>query len=391
MTTSPTALQLKHRYADRFGDPTQVPKEIFIDPDLYRLELERIFMGPYWHPLAHRAELPNPKDFKTTWMGEAPILIVHGEDGVIRAFLNSCAHRGVRLETRTSGSADEFQCPYHRWVYSTGGKLEGAPGRREFPCDFKNSDFGLKTLRTVEMAGLIFVTADPEAPDLDSFLGEAGPAVKEALIDDGQLTLLGYQRAIIHANWKIYNDNDGYHAPLLHTAFRHLNWQGGGGSVGATQPHGHVYFRYEVSPYVDNGFLADPSLLSFEGTDARGRVISLKPLVGITKHLDTINIRFARPLGIDKTEVHYAYFGHVSDTPEHARHRALQASNLLGPSGLVSIEDVSAFERTHQTSGDGWVERFVRDVGKEPDEWTQQEEVANTVWWDHYRLSMGLV
>ena len=373
----------------RFHDPATLPKEIFSDPEIYQEELKRIFYGRYWHPVAHRAELPELNSFKTAWLGEAPLLIHRGDDDEVRVFVNACAHRGALLEQRKCGKAKEFECPYHRWLFDTKGCFRGAPGRKDFRPDFRDEDFGLRTLRVEEYCGLIFVTLSDETEPLSEFLGEAGQPLADAMLDDGKLTLLGYQRVIYQSNWKIYIDNDPYHAPLLHAAFRLLDWQGGKGEMVTTDPEGHMCILYQVQQYKDNGFLKDPSVVQFKGSDDRARVIALRPVTGITKHIDTINIRFARPLGPDKTEVHYAFFGHESDDPEYAKHRVRQASNLLGPSGFISIEDAAIYQRVHATSGDCGYQRFVKGVGKERAEWTQNDEVSNTVWWEHYRSVMG--
>ena len=88
-----TALDV--RWPAKFNE---IPKEVFHRADVYRLELERIFHGPEWHPVAHFAEVPKPGDLKTGYVGETPVLIVHGDDGVVRVFQNSCPHRGTPLD-----------------------------------------------------------------------------------------------------------------------------------------------------------------------------------------------------------------------------------------------------------------------------------------------------
>src|SRR5215475_9726265 len=84
----------------------EVPKDIFYREDVYRRELERIFYGAEWHPIAHRAEVPRPGDFKTAIVGEMSVLVVHGNDGEIRVFLNSCPHRGTALKSAARGHGD---------------------------------------------------------------------------------------------------------------------------------------------------------------------------------------------------------------------------------------------------------------------------------------------
>jgi anthranilate 1,2-dioxygenase large subunit len=376
--------------AARFTNPLDLPKEIFSDPVIYREELKRIFYGPYWHPVAHRAELPELNSFKTAWLGEIPVIITRGADDRIRALVNSCSHRGTLLEQRRVGVANEFQCPYHRWLFDNEGAFCGAPGQRDFRADLTDKDYALPALRVEEFAGLIFVTLDRDAPLLETFLGECAQPLRDCMIDEGRLTLLGYQRVVYKTNWKTYFDNDFYHAPLLHQGFRILGWQGGKGDVAIAQPVGHFAVGYQSSPYVDNGYLADPSVVEFRGDDDRARVVALRPVSVITKHVDTINVRFARPLGVDRTEVSYAFFGHESDSPEFRDHRARQASNLLGPSGFITIEDAAVFNRQQMTSGDLGHQRFVKGVDNPPEDATQNDEIGNTIGWAYYREMMDL-
>jgi anthranilate 1,2-dioxygenase large subunit len=377
--------------AARFKESANIPKEIFSNDAVYQEELKRFFYGPYWHPIAHRAELSEAGSFKTTWLAEVPIIITRTIDDRIHAFVNSCSHRGALLEQRRCGVAAQFECPYHRWLFSNDGNFIGAPGRKEFRPDFQAADYALVPLRVAEHAGLIFVTRDGAAPDLQSFLGDAARPLADCMLDDGKLQLLGYQKVVYQANWKAYIDNDPYHAPLLHAAFRLLNWQGSHGKLVTTQPYGHMCILYEIKKYEDNGFLNDPSAVSFLGTDDRARVVALRPVTGITKHLDTINIRFARPLGVDKTEVSYAFFGHQNDSPEYLEHRIRQSSNLLGPSGYISIEDAAIYNRVQMTAKDRGVARFVKGIGKPRSDWSQNDEASNTEWWEHYRHIMGFI
>jgi len=375
--------------AQRFTNSADLPKEIFSDPAIYEEELQRIFYGEFWHPVAHRAELSTPHAFKRAWLGETPLIVKRDGEDNIRVFVNSCAHRGALLEMREFGEATEFECPYHRWLFDEQGNFCGAPGSKEFRPDFCKKDYALRSLRVEEHCGLIFVTMSPDTRSLKEFLGPAAQMLTDAMLDDGKLELLGYQRVIYQANWKIYIDNDPYHAPLLHTAFHLLGWQGSAGELVISEPEGHMGIKYQISDYEDNGFLNDASVVQFRGTDDRARVLGLRPVTGITKHIDTVNVRFARPLGPDRTEVHYAFFGHESDSAEYREHRIRQASNLLGPSGFISIEDAAIYNRVHATSRDGGFQHFVKGVGKERDAWTQNDEVGNTVWWEHYRELMG--
>jgi phenylpropionate dioxygenase-like ring-hydroxylating dioxygenase large terminal subunit len=372
---------------------SQIPKEVFHREDIYRAELERVFYGGDWHPVGHVAELPAPGRFKTVQIGEAQLLLVHGEDARVRVFHNSCPHRGTQLKTAASGHGERIECPYHRWSFDNCGRLEGAPGSDDFPADFKSEDFGLRELVSGQRHGLLFARFAPEGPELDEFLGEAGECLARILGGDGRLKLLGYQKVVYNTNWKEYADNEGYHAPLLHRAFRLLRWRGGKGLQRVTK-YGHKIVEAELQKVPNATFLNDPSLVEARdpASPPRSLVVSLFPMTTMVKHLDVINLRFAFPVSRDKTEVHYAYFHHADDDAELVRHRLRQASNLLGPSGFISLEDGAVFNRLHRgstTPGMAEFQKGYRGPIEGPHQTDQSDEASNLIRWERYRQIMG--
>lgn len=374
-------------------DINRVPKAVFVDPEIFEMELDRIFYGPEWHLVGHMAELPEKGDFKTFDLGRRPILIARGEDGQVRTFYNACTHRGTQVETSGCGNRKSFLCPYHQWSFDTDGALVGCPGSKEFTPGFDKANYGLRELRMAEFLGLIFVTASKDTPSLTEWLGEVANPLTDILCGDGKLKLLGYQKVIYASNWKAYNDNDGYHAPLLHSAFRMLNWQGGKGRQIATDT-GHNAIEAELSLPKGESFLSDPSLIEFKGSDPKqgSRVVQLFPLAVATKHLDTINLRFAIPRSVGSTEVHYAFFGLESDTEEMLLHRVRQCSNLLGPCGMVSMEDASIFQRVHVgafTPGDVEFQKGVKRTDEFWFDFKQNDEASFLLKWEYYRKLMG--
>ena len=126
--------------------------------------------GIFW---AHRVELPEPDSFKTTWLGETPILITRGADDRIRAFINACSHRGTMLEQRSSGCAKSFRCPYHSWMFDNKGMFCSAPRQDNFRSDFEAKDYGLPELKVENSPVLCFVLWLPRSR-LRSGLGIAG-------------------------------------------------------------------------------------------------------------------------------------------------------------------------------------------------------------------------
>ncbi|HVZ46501.1 MAG TPA: aromatic ring-hydroxylating dioxygenase subunit alpha [Ramlibacter sp.] len=371
----------------------KVPKEVFCREDVFEREMERIYKGPQWHPVAHQCEVPNPGDYKTMHIGPVPVLVVRGDDRAVRVFVNSCPHRGTQLKTCSRGTSRAIECPYHRWAFNTRGELLGAPGLQDFPAGFRKEDNGLKSLRTALLHGVVFTTLSAEVADLETYLGGTPEYIARALGGDGRLKLMGYQKVTFATNWKEYSDNEGYHAPLLHGAFRLLQWQGGKG-VQFIAGDAHKVTAAELGHAPDNGFLNDPSLIQlFDRSRApQSIIVALFPVSLILKHLDVMTIRYAIPRSPDSTEVHYAYFSHVDDSPELERHRLRQASNLLGPSGLISLEDGAVFNRLHVGAAGGGTANFQKGVGDLTELRTtlaQNDEAGNLVRWEHYRKLMG--
>ncbi len=192
----------------------RIPASSYFDPARFKLEVDRIFKRvPLM--LAATAELPKPGDFKTIEAVGVPVLIARGQDGVVRAFMNSCVHRGANVATSEYGNAKRFMCPYHGWTYSQKGELIGVAMPNDFG-DFDKSCHSLKALPCAERAGLIWVILNPSSGlDIDSFLS-------------GYDALLGHfgfkdwyffsHRTLKGPNWKIAYDGylDFYHLPVLH-------------------------------------------------------------------------------------------------------------------------------------------------------------------------------
>ena len=186
----------------------------FVDQERFDLEKRRLFLE---RPqlIALSADVPNPGDYYATDIAELPILIVRGKDGVARAFLNACRHRGVKLADEGCGHGKGFVCQYHGWTYDTLGDLISVPSRSAFePGQLR----GLVALPTHEEIGVIVVHPDPKAHlDFDEFLGPMKGLLAD--IDLGGFSLLSEYRAPARINWKHAVDGgmESYHVQFLHT------------------------------------------------------------------------------------------------------------------------------------------------------------------------------
>ncbi|MFA5937844.1 MAG: aromatic ring-hydroxylating dioxygenase subunit alpha [Sinimarinibacterium sp.] len=372
----------------------ELPKEMFVREDIFNLERERIFRGAEWHAVAHASEVPAAGDFKTFDVGGVPLLIVHSVDGVIRVFYNSCAHRGNQIETETFGNRKTFQCPYHRWTFGSDGKLIGCPNSDQYSPGFSRDNYPLNSPRTARFCDLIFITMSQDTPPLEDWLGPVKDTIREAL-GDSPLRLLGYQKVSFKANWKALSDNDGYHAPLLHKAFAMLKWQGGKGRQFMDMNRGHIGYEGEIKPVGQTSLVKDASIISFRESDpfkGASRIVNLFPVTGIVKHLDIINIRFTIAVNVEDTECHFVYFAKADDDESMVRQRIRQSSNLLGPCGMVSMEDASIFHRIHigsHTPGNAIFQKGVRSVDRLESEVGQNDESGNLARWEYYRKLMG--
>jgi anthranilate 1,2-dioxygenase large subunit len=345
----------------------RVPYRMFSDPDIYRAELSRIFLGPTWQYLALAGELPQPGDYLTTFLGETPVIVTRGHDGEIHAMVNRCAHRGNLVCLKRRGHADNLTCVYHAWRYDLAGNLDsvafrrGIAGKGGMPASFKLEEHGLKKLRVDTFGDLVFGTLLPEAPPLANYIGNLiGSRIQRVL--HGKPKILGTTSQILHNNWKLYFENvrDTYHATLLHsffTTFRISRLTSEGGvDIAENGAHHASYTRNKVDrvdqatsdqlyagmPSLRENFrLADPRFLTMAeefGDDTTTQILSLFPNFVLQQIQNSIALRLVLPKGPDKTELQWTYIGFEEDEPSMTELRLAQA-NLVGPAGYVSMED----------------------------------------------------
>ena len=229
-----------------------LPLWIYKDPEIYRLELERIF-GQNWVFVAHETEIPNNGDFVSRRIGEDPFIVARGEDGRVRVLFDSCRHRGARLCVADKGNARNFQCPYHGWTYTTSGKLEAVANKKTAYKGLQQEDWGLHEAPRVDSyRGLIFAALNPQAPALTDYLGDFRWYLDVNLgLSNGGMEVIGVpHRWIIDADWKSGSDNfagDSYHTQSLHQSIMQVGLaskasagaSGGKNDIHVTECSGH--------------------------------------------------------------------------------------------------------------------------------------------------------
>ncbi|AAL51730.1 benzoate 1,2-dioxygenase alpha subunit [Brucella melitensis bv. 1 str. 16M] len=194
-------------------DPNfSLEQKFYTDPDYYKLDLENIFYKD-WLFVGHDCELPKTGSYMTVQIGAYPVIIVRDAQGGIRAFHNSCRHRGSRICSAEKGTAAKLVCPYHQWTYELDGRLLFA---RQVGPDFKPADYGLKPVHCETVAGYIYICVAEEAPNFAAFRNLVEPYLASHNIKDAKVT---FESSIIEkGNWKLVweNNRECYHCAANH-------------------------------------------------------------------------------------------------------------------------------------------------------------------------------
>ena len=197
-----------------FPDLPDIPAGRYVDLRFFALEQEHVWRKS-WLLAAHIDELPEPGSFRLWDITGQPVLLIHGDEGTINAFYNTCRHRGAPVVTERSGSKRRFVCPYHGWCYSREGELLAVRDSEDFG-NLDVSTRGLKSIRCERFGNLIFVNFDSQAPSLLDWLGPIADEWKEFQFENCRLAA----RHVfdLNCNWKIAMEanTEVYHVRSIH-------------------------------------------------------------------------------------------------------------------------------------------------------------------------------
>ncbi len=233
---------------DQTPEVMRIPARLYYDPERWQQEMDRVFRRvPLM--LAMSCELRNPGDFKTLEVMGVPVLMVRTGNGEVRAYVNSCSHRGAVVVTEASGNRKRFTCPYHAWTYDHSGALVSVYAEKDFG-EIDKSCHGLTSLPVGERAGMIWVTLDPASKlDIDTFLCGYDQMLQHFGFESWELF---EARTLTSPNWKAAYDGymDLYHLPILHR-----------NTFGSNMPNQALYYAWGPHQRVAS---PDPSLLELE-------------------------------------------------------------------------------------------------------------------------------
>ena len=329
------------------GEAIGLPGAAYTDPAFFAAERELTF-ARNWVCAGVANDLPNQGDQVPLELAGMPLLLVHGTDGVIRAFHNICRHRGAQLVS-SPVQRGVVLCPYHAWSYGLDGTLLRTPsfcGPGVNTHDgFDASKHGLLPIRCELWGPLIFINLDPDAAPLDATL--APLKQRWAAYDFSLLRPGGGLRFTLDANWKLAIENfvERYHLPFVHpqlnsvSSVKHtLHITDGDGFVG-------VGSRNFAPPPVT----PDHLLPHFPGLDeaasTKAEYVELFPNVMIGVHYNHVYAFIIQPITVDHTVERFEFFfvGDDAMTPELAPARA-QMIDLIN---LVNGEDIDIVQRLH--------------------------------------------
>ena len=222
---SPRPLPLDARDVELTLQPveraTMLPPAAFVDQAVLDWEVDEIFSG--WICMGHVSAVAEQGGFLMREIGRTSVFTTKGEDGEVRAFLNTCRHRGSRILTETEGQVRKrIQCPYHAWSYDLEGNLVAAPHMNEVE-DFDRSCWGLLEVRSAVVGGLVLIDLSGEAPDPAEHVGHIASFLERYKVPELQRA----SGTVYHvkANWKgiAENYNECLHCPGVHPELNALS------------------------------------------------------------------------------------------------------------------------------------------------------------------------
>jgi benzoate/toluate 1,2-dioxygenase alpha subunit len=392
----------------RLVEAGRVHRRVYSDPDVFDLEMERIF-GRAWLFVGHTSQVPTPGDFITTELGRQPVIMTRHSDGSVHVLLNRCTHRGPKVVNERCGHAARLTCCYHGWTYDTDGRLLNVPVPEGCGEGFDREAFGLaRAPRVGEYRGFVFASLAAKGLSFEDHIGPMKGNIDD-LVDrapDGTLALdVGMHRYIYQGNWKLQVENvlDSYHVPFGHASTvnkegvqfaRREGDQKGAVVVEAEKKQTASSWKDRKSYIVGNGHgwtsntTLDDGKRSSKAFDEYKNVLTEK--VGaeraqqiLTPRLHNsliypnmsimglnIHVRVIKPLAVDRTEV-TIYPIRLVGAPEAMNFGNIRLLNVThSAASFVQTDDLESFVRAQkglQSRHTDWVD-ISRGLGaEEPD------------------------
>ncbi len=382
-------------------EPDRVHRSTYSDPDVFELEMERIF-NRVWTYVGHESQVKKPGDYWTVTVGRQPMIMIRGEDRKVHVLYNRCPHRGNLLIGERSGNADKsIICSYHAWQFNFDGSAKAIPiakGYENTKLDLSSPACAIKRApRAASYRGFVFASLAAHGPSLLEWLGASKIAFDQMCdrAPDGEVEVVPTCfRVLQRSNWKFFLENqlDVAHAVVTHESAgraaseveEEVRARDGSAPIdyhflsGFTLPLGAfdkmTTVNYPAGHSILEGYMSlrlqDPISLDYEAImkkkygeartneilDTNIHHVICYPVLSIQPPLQ--QLRAIRPLAVDQTLTELWHF-RLKGAPEPIYRRALGYFNLVNsPSTMVNADDLWNFRKQHEgLSSDGgeWV------------------------------------
>lgn len=350
-----------------------IDNRIYTDATAMQAEKAGIF-EKLWNFVCHESELPGPGDYRESRIADVSILLWRGDGGNIRAFVNACRHRSVKITREPSGTIGQLQCFYHLWTYANSGELVRTgvdlPGadltgvaraKGYAKTGFDKCDFPLVELPCSTFNGLVFASLNPSVEPLTEFLGPLAEHIARVL--PPELEVVHYHEADVATNWKLFSDNN---REMYHVLLHYLNRKSAGYAgkdkdslFWTLLPNGHATFgdpERNVTNYEEAGYGAGSGLTSnpLPGVGEGAQPLYyIFPDVMINIRSNVMRIDRMVPLSPGLTRVEWRGLALSTDSAE-VRSTRLSNHNLVwGPLGRNLPEDLVAVEAQYKSMASG--------------------------------------
>lgn len=309
-----------------------IPSPWYFDARIARLENERVFAHA-WQAAGRVDQVREKGQFFTVQLGEEPMVVARGEDGVLRAFYNVCRHHAATVVTEAQGCAKQFRCPYHGWTYGNDGALKGMV-EFEGVCDFDRAKNGLVPVPVDTWENFVFVNLDGAGGSLKDFLANVPELVAPLRLTE---KLKFFERRVytLNCNWKVYVDNyldGGYHVPHAHKGLSSVI----------------EYTSYTIENF-DRACLQSSPLSSDAGSPAsvastrQGRAFYLwmYPNFMINAYEGVMDTNLVLPLGVEKCAVVFDYyFADISAAAAQRNGESIKVSEVVQDEDMAICDSV---------------------------------------------------
>jgi phenylpropionate dioxygenase-like ring-hydroxylating dioxygenase large terminal subunit len=315
-----------------------LPYSWYVEGDVLTRERERLFASS-WQYAGHTGQLAEPGSYFTFRAGDVPLVVVRDREGVLRAFVNVCRHRGAEVVSG-EGRCTTLQCHYHAWTYDLDGSLRKAPRSEDDP-DFDGSQLGLRPAQVDTWGPFIFVHPDADAPPLADTLGPLPDLMRQGNLDVDALAFHSRASYSIGANWKIAVENylECYHCAVAHPGFSDM--------IDVDQGA----YRLEVHPTFVSHFAhlrEHPRKVHYDASgdvESQFHLIWPATKINVMPGRPNISLGPLDPVGVERTTGYLDYF-FLPDEDEAWISDFLELDNQVGAEDRVLVESVQSGMRS---------------------------------------------